>query len=341
KLFEGTDLKTENLTNFVVSVNTETKIVTLTANEGFTIGNQPKLDSTAYTLETLPTVTDLAITAKGTTALNGNQIIDLTSSTASLQLASLQLLFEGNDLTEANLVNFEVSINATNVVTLTAKTNFTISSQAKLDSAAYTVTNINLNITANAVQQLTIAEDTTINAPSTSANAAEQLVILQKLFKDITDTNINYFTFSIKDKVVTLKAKQGFAFGAAGVTGTDVLAAPAYTVEVELGISANPNSIALTGVELIDLEGTNAPKQLAVLIKLFNGVDSTNQTNFTITISGNVVTLTANTGFTFNGNKILNSIAYTVTNINLDIEAETAPQTLSKEQEVLLMSPTT
>ncbi|MGL5522026.1 MAG: hypothetical protein ACRDAW_01995, partial [Metamycoplasmataceae bacterium] len=46
KLFEGTDLKTENLTNFVVSVNTETKIVTLTANEGFTIGNQPKLDST-------------------------------------------------------------------------------------------------------------------------------------------------------------------------------------------------------------------------------------------------------------------------------------------------------
>ncbi|MGL5438333.1 MAG: hypothetical protein ACRDA7_01210 [Metamycoplasmataceae bacterium] len=342
KLFEGDDLKIENINNFDVSVSDQ-NVVTLTAKDNYLINGNKTLVSPAFTIETIPTDQDLAISPKTTSAdLTGIELLDVVGTDKPKQLAVLNKLFDGVDNTKQD--NFTVSLGADNVITLTANKGYIFVDKNSINSPKYNVTNTNINITAEAEQKLTVAEDATINATPSTDNAAAQLVILKKLFKDITDENANYFTFTIKDKIVTLTGKTGFVFGASGTAGTATLVAPAYTVtpnDVDLGITPISASADLTGEELIDVIGTDKPKQLAVLVKLFNGVTKDNQTNFVTTLgSGDVVNLKANNGFTFNGKDTLNSSSYKVTIANLDIEADAA-QKLDKAQEVLLMSQST
>ncbi|MGL5357859.1 MAG: hypothetical protein ACRC9U_02215 [Metamycoplasmataceae bacterium] len=206
KLFAGADFKVENLdSKFTITVDTKNKKVTLTAKSGFTISSQQTLSNT-FIVDNAITPSDLTITAKGTVTLNGDQIINLTSTTAATQLTALKLLFEGEGLTEANLANFDVTVNSsTNIVTLTAKPNFTINTKPTLDSGKYTVRTIALDSYPLKSIQLTSQEIDDLNDP------IKAKPILSRMFSDL---NFSRFTWTVNKtrRIVTLTAKQGFIF---------------------------------------------------------------------------------------------------------------------------------
>ncbi|MGL4183598.1 MAG: hypothetical protein ACRCRP_00500 [Metamycoplasmataceae bacterium] len=326
KLFQGKDFLSGNIDNkFTITFSKSNLEVTLTAKSGYTISGKPTL-SNKFTVDGPITSTNLAITAKsGTITLTETEVANLEGTDNNNKLIALQKLFQGNDLKIENFDNFTISVNkTTQIVTLTAKTNFTINNQNKLDSNRYTLQKnpitTDLKITANSPQFLTQQEDIDIKG----TNAAKQLPILQKLFKGVSSTNQNNFKVTVSaNNAVILTANQGYSFN-----GQQSLSSPIYTIETappvdkNLAITAKKAPV-IESSDIADLQGTNNSAKFNALQKLFQGNDLTtsNLTNFNVAINiqTRIITLTANSGFTFNGGKSLVSYAY---NINLNITAK-------------------
>ncbi|MGL4183600.1 MAG: hypothetical protein ACRCRP_00510 [Metamycoplasmataceae bacterium] len=310
KLFNG--INDTNQNNFTVSINND-NVVTLNAKADYTFGGKPSLSALPFSIETAPVDKNLNITAKlGTIDLTGIELIDVVGQDAAKQLTILAKLFDG--VNSGNQVNFTTTIGSGNIITLTAKNGYKFNGQDSLNSTPYNITNTNINIRSNASVKLSSTEDFTINSQPSPSNKAAQLSVLQKLFTGITEINFNYFTFSIKDKIVTLTAKSGFVFGATVSAGTNTIVSPVYTIEINLDIIAKTNSVELNPLEVFTLEGTNFNDQLPILKKLFEGNDLNieNQVNFSISVSraDSVVTLTAKNGYKFNGQDTLKSAKY-------------------------------
>ncbi|MGL5522023.1 MAG: hypothetical protein ACRDAW_01980 [Metamycoplasmataceae bacterium] len=168
-----------------------------------------------------------------------------------------------------------------------------------------------------------------------------QLPVLQKLFDGIITENQNKFTFVVSNtNVVTLTAIKDYIF----INGKPTIASPAFTIEkpptppadVNLAITANSSNIELTGLEIVDLEGADANKQLVILNKLFTGINATNKNNFTIIFStNNNVFLIAKPGFTFSGKETLNkNYSLKITAINITVR-QAFPNITIKEADVL------
>ncbi|MGL5521801.1 MAG: hypothetical protein ACRDAW_00835 [Metamycoplasmataceae bacterium] len=321
KLFTGGDLTNTNLNKFKVGVNTGNRIVTLTAEANFTFAKGDKtLDSKPYI--NAPTGQDLDITAKSASvALTGQELIDVVGTDLGKSLLVLNKLFDKVNSTKQ--ANFTVSLGSGSVVTLTAKIGYTFNGKPSINSSSYTVTNTNLNITANTEQTLNSFEDERINTAPDQTNAAGQLAILKKLFNGITDANANNFTFTIANKVVTLKAKTGFAFGAPTATGTNTVVALAYKVNTD---TANLNIKAITpkgeitaddyGVLFYGASG-GLPARLTILSKLFSGITIENITRFNYLVQENdkTIRLTGKDGYFFgegsSAQKMITSQKYT------------------------------
>ncbi|MGL5521800.1 MAG: hypothetical protein ACRDAW_00830, partial [Metamycoplasmataceae bacterium] len=218
KLFEGNDLKSENLINFTIIVNETNNTVILTAVRGYTISGQPSLTSNPYIINITPTVTNLQISPKAPARLTGPQIVNLTSTNPKNKLDALKLLFEGADLIESNLINFTVNVSGlpSNTVTLKGKDNFTINSQPEIKTTYTVGDNEELFISSQASSgaiKITQEELNALTKP-TQSNISVQLTALQKLFKGINNLNQTYVTFKVDtfNKTVDLRPKQGFAF---------------------------------------------------------------------------------------------------------------------------------
>ncbi|MGL5522024.1 MAG: hypothetical protein ACRDAW_01985 [Metamycoplasmataceae bacterium] len=287
-----------------------------------------------------PAIVNLTISAKANPQITNTDITALEVGNPSSKLTALQKLFEGKDLISANLKNFSISINkGRKIVTLTAKSGYTIDGKNTLASNVYTEevtppTDTDLKITAKPSPKLTIVQETQLE----TGNDTEKETVLGLLFDPITTENYKNFTFEVNKgtKIVTLTAKKGFVFG-----NSNTLNSNTYTIDTiapkDLTITAKA-SPKLTGIQTIDLLKVDDAKQLIILKELFDGQDltSTNQANFTVSIDNDkkIVTLTAATNFLIGGKTKLDSNLYTVedSRVNISAKSPTAAIKLSQAE---------
>ncbi|MGL5357984.1 MAG: hypothetical protein ACRC9U_02920 [Metamycoplasmataceae bacterium] len=340
KLFGGRDLTSSNQPNFKISVDTDKKIVTLVANQGFTINKQPSLNSSTYILLP-PQIVDLKIKANQKQTLTQKEVDELKSTDPIKQLPILQKLFSG--ITTENQSNFKSEINNSNVVTLTANEGFSFGGEKTISSPAFEIelppVDKNLNITAIATAaSLTKEEESALSGTDMSM----QLNILGKLFtgSDLNSANQINFAVSVDTtkRIVTLTGKNDYT-----ISGNKTLNSTQYNITTN-NIVLNITKITspkLLNSDITILEGTNTTDQLPVLKKLFNGIDNTNIAHITFKLDKNksTVTLTANTGYVFDqSSTTLESDKYTIEpapNINLEITKVNNPVLLSTDIDIL------
>ncbi|MGL5357861.1 MAG: hypothetical protein ACRC9U_02225 [Metamycoplasmataceae bacterium] len=321
KLFIG--VTSTNQVNFKVAVS-ETNVVTLTANSGFSFSGQQILVAPAYTVETPPADKNLIITAIASPSLKESDITDLQGSNNDSKLTALKKLFSGTDLTNSSLANFDVSVNTTNKkVTLTAKQGFIISGGKTLESNEYKLeptlpTVINLNITARAAARVAISD-----IPDLQGNDDnKKFAVLQKLFQgsDLSLANLNKFTISVNtsQRIVTLTPIENHTINNAAKLDSNV-----YTIN--LAITPKRGNLTITPTEVLDLDYVNPSKHLGILQKLFDGADltSANLDKFTIGIIRQGlhpdIYLYAKTGYTFSGSATRNKYASMTEIVNANI----------------------
>ncbi|MGL5438628.1 MAG: hypothetical protein ACRDA7_02735 [Metamycoplasmataceae bacterium] len=328
----------ENYKNFSFTINKDTKIVTLTAKQGFVFGNSDTLNSNAYIIDKPIPAINLKITIKASPKLTPTDIIILEGNYPLVQLPVLQKLFEGEGLISANQDKFTILVDTNKkIVTLKANTGYTINNAEALVSNQYTIdttppTNTNLILTT---QKDPILTKDDINNLLTGTDTTKKLESLKKLFggADLTIANMANFDIDIdqNNKLVTLIAKINYS-----INGEKIFASNPYKDEVTspaIDLTITPtSSVILTNNDVTALEGSNAVAKWTVLEKLFKGKDflSTNiGTKFTITFNkANLeVTLTAETGFTINGQLTLSNVFVIPT--NLIITAKTGTITLT------------
>ncbi|MGL4184075.1 MAG: hypothetical protein ACRCRP_03000 [Metamycoplasmataceae bacterium] len=333
KLFGGTSLTSSNQANFMISVDTEQKIVSLIANPGFSINKKPRIDSTPYVLLSSPII-DLKINANQKQTLTQKEVDDLKSTDISKQLPILQKLFIG--ITAENQKNFKFEIDNNNVVTLTANKGFSFGLEETISAPPFTLEmppvnkNLNINPMANAAS-LIQSDINTLNGTELPA----QLIILKKLFTgpDLKAENQAHFKVSVNEgqRIVTLTCKNDYT-----ISGKPTLNSLPYnliTPDVVLNIT-KITSPKLLNSDIALLEGTNTADQLLVLKKLFNGIDNTNISNITFKLDKNksVVTLTANKGYIFNqSSSTLESDKYIIEPISLTITKVAGTITISEK----------
>ncbi|MGL5357602.1 MAG: hypothetical protein ACRC9U_00880, partial [Metamycoplasmataceae bacterium] len=291
-------------------------------------------------------VKDLIITAKTTSKLTKDDIAALKGANNSAQLAALNKLFGGSGLTSANQDKFIISVDESKkIVTLTAKSGYTINGQNTLASKPYTddvtpPTDTDLKITAQTTAA-TLTETEVTNL--TSTNNKDKLAALQKLFTgaDLKIDNFGNFDVSVnrETRKATLTAKTNFT-----INGNKILDSLPFTIALpedpNLTITAKTEKVELTTIDLLDLSGNEVPKQKIVINKLFNGITDSNFNNFTFAVasSGNNVVLTAKPGFNFSGNQTL-SKNYSPINSAINITVKSGTPRLTKIEIAKLKEP--
>ncbi|MGL5521909.1 MAG: hypothetical protein ACRDAW_01400 [Metamycoplasmataceae bacterium] len=292
----------------------------------------PVLVITSCSGET-PIIVNLNITAKINPNVTETDITTLEGNDLPAQLIALQKLFDGSDLNAENQTKFSILVNkGQRVVTLTAKTGYTINGGSALASNEYTIgtapTVTDLKITAKANPKITKEDVTTLKG----TNLPAQLIALKKLFDGPGLTSENQANFKVAvdetKEIVTLNANTGFT-----INDKSSFDSNKYTIEptvenINLEITAITTSVSLTEAEVANLEGQNNNNKLTVLKRLFSGTGLTpaNLANFDVTVdkTSTTVTLTAKPGFTIGGQNSLKSTAYTLI-MNLDISQKANP----------------
>ncbi|MGL5357860.1 MAG: hypothetical protein ACRC9U_02220 [Metamycoplasmataceae bacterium] len=315
KLFGGPGLIFANQINFKVAVNENQRIVTLIANQGFTINGKPLLESSKYEILSPGETIDLTITATPNVKLTDLEVAALNSSDANLRWAVLAKLFAGADFKAENLDSkFTIAVDTKNKkVTLTAKSGFTISSQQIL-SNTFTIDNsispTDLNITVIANAKLTDNDVTALEGSNSDAKWAA----LEKLFggTDFTSTNQSKFTvtFDKSKSTVTLTAVTGYTIGGnKSLSNTFTIDNSTAPTNLTITVIADAK---LTEAEATALGGQDSTPKWAALKKLFSGSDfipENEDKKFTISIDINnkKVTLTAKSGFVIAGTQSLSN----------------------------------
>ncbi|MGL5438329.1 MAG: hypothetical protein ACRDA7_01190 [Metamycoplasmataceae bacterium] len=306
KLFGGDDLNTLNQANFSVSIDTTKNIVTLTGKNNYTINGNNTLISNPYTIVTTNTV--LNITKIVAPKLLAADIIVLEGTDTAKQLPILKKLFEGSDLNAQNQAHFFISsINIKNkIITLEAKPGYVFDqSSPKLDSNTYSIETIpSKNLIISAIPQAaTLTSDEISTLEGKDFNAS--LPILKRLFtgKDLKVENKDNFSISIDstNNIVTLIGEKGYL-----INNASSLSSTKYNnAKFPLVISKINQSVELTSIEVNTIESASTPDnanaQIAILAKLFIGIDNTNFANlsFSVNEKTNTVFLNANDGYFF------------------------------------------
>ncbi|MGL5205709.1 MAG: hypothetical protein ACRC7B_02230 [Metamycoplasmataceae bacterium] len=201
KLFNLDPSITQEILDVAVTITmnpmtgSQPRIVTLTANRGYNINDQPTLDSNQFTLPVnyMININNIVPTDIKPSDIDGDKFKDFNV---------ISKLFTGPDLTQANLANFdieknEITPNSIFTITLIPKLGYTLNnSTVGLTSLEFTLNIVNLSIS----RQVTIPGDITqedINNP----NIFKSKVFLDKLFDfgTLTQADIdNYLNVTVE-----------------------------------------------------------------------------------------------------------------------------------------------
>ncbi|MGL5357862.1 MAG: hypothetical protein ACRC9U_02230 [Metamycoplasmataceae bacterium] len=330
KLFEGEGLILANQDKFAISIDTNKKTVTLTANTGYTINNAGTLESNVYTIQVTTISLDITV-IQTATSLTETEVANLEGSNADNKLAALKKLFTGNDLTIAHLANFDVTVDkSTTIVTLTAKSGFTIGGQASLKSTPYKLI-INLDITKKANPSLTYTDIANLDGSNSNVNDATKFAILNKVFEGngLIIDNLNKFTIAINknSRTVTLNARQGNT-----IAGANSIPSNSYTINLNIRVKSGNIIIDQTDINNLNSSFANTAK-LTSLQKFFDGSDLTTTRladfNISVNTSTRKVTLNPKSTFIIDGKASLESNEY---NNNLVIAARSGTINLSQTE---------
>ncbi|MGL5522058.1 MAG: hypothetical protein ACRDAW_02210, partial [Metamycoplasmataceae bacterium] len=300
KLFTGAGFVEGNKDKFTSSIDKTNSTVTIKANTGYTINGGETFASNKYIIEATTPNKNLAITAIANPKLTDADMAVLENATVdnTAKWNALAKLFAGEGFVVENKDNFTSSIDkGKSIVTLKANPGYTINGGETFASNVYAVDpavpNKDLVITTLIDPKVTEEE---INSLEVVDNNETKLTSLTKLFQG-NDLNLdNLANLEIKvDKVkflVTLTGINGYTINAQTSLVSNrylIITIPTIT---DLKITAN-GAQKLRPIEETAIKGTDPVAQLSVLQKLFTGITSTNQPNFTVAVSDtNVVTLT-------------------------------------------------
>ncbi|MGL4183603.1 MAG: hypothetical protein ACRCRP_00525 [Metamycoplasmataceae bacterium] len=255
-------------------------------------------------------VVDLVITAKENPTITAADVKTLETAGAitTEKWNVLDKLFAGAGFISGNKEKFDASINTTDaIVTLTAKTGYTLNGKGTFASAKYTVapeiTEVNLDIKVKASPATELTGIQVFNLTSTNTNP--KISDLSQLFDGIDTNNIDKFTVLVNlddltKSTVTLTPVEGYLIG-----GAKTLVSPAFNVKTSyLNITkttTKPLNITQVDEDALAATTPDAAAQLTALNKLFTGVTTGNQNKFTITVdkTAKTVTLTMLPGFAF------------------------------------------
>ncbi|MGL4184135.1 MAG: hypothetical protein ACRCRP_03350 [Metamycoplasmataceae bacterium] len=291
KLFEGVNEK--NINNFTVEqISNET--ITLIANETYFFNSEDiKTLSANYKL-----VKILNIKAKEGINIISSADIEIITSTTNQpkdRVAILSKLFDG--VTEENVNNFKVEKTSNSEITLIANDGFSFGLETfpkiTVDIKFIEVLNVMVNPGINFI----ISEDLDAIV-STTNQLKDRVAALNKIFKGVTEQNINNFKVEkTSSSKITLIANEGFGFGISIV--------PQISSEIEivqiLNIKNKSGIINITqdDIDIITSTTNQLKDRVAALSKLFDGVTEQNINNFKVEKTLTSVTLKANEGFVF------------------------------------------
>ncbi|MGL5521819.1 MAG: hypothetical protein ACRDAW_00925 [Metamycoplasmataceae bacterium] len=295
RLFDG--ISEANFSNIGIEKTSDTEII-LIAKEGFAFGG----DTLSAIKVDIAINSILNITAKpGTINVTNEDIVEIVSmQNTPEKIIALSKLFDG--VNQTNIVNIEAEKTSNTQITLKAKNGFTFGSTSvtgiKVNIRIVTV----LNITPKTVTDNIIEADVQ-EMISTTNTPAQRVTALLKLFEGVTESNVNNFTVAkTSDTMITLTAKEGFAFGAETLSSisANIKVVVVLNIKPKTGINNVTNADIVAMISL-----TNTPEKATALAKIFEGVDQTNVANFTAKKSFDVlITLKANTGFSFSNTSI-------------------------------------
>ncbi|MGL5521812.1 MAG: hypothetical protein ACRDAW_00890 [Metamycoplasmataceae bacterium] len=300
KAFDG--VTEQNIINCTIEIVSDTEI-TLKANPGFAFVS----GGANFISANVRVVQILNITAKsGIINVSNKDIVDmLLVQNSPEKITALSKLFEGVDAT--NVANVEAEEISNTVITLKGKNGYVFGSTG----VSFLTANINIvsiiNISSKSVTT-TITQADIQAMLSTTNSTGERIAALSKLFDGVTPANLPNFTVEqTSDTVITLKAKTGYAFGAA----TEPSISSDIRIITILNIVPNRGTTNVLQAD-VDLMTSNDPKiKVTALSKVFTGVTEGNVNNFVVEKTTNAITLKANQGFAF--------VSSVITSIKADI----------------------
>ncbi|MGL5438324.1 MAG: hypothetical protein ACRDA7_01165 [Metamycoplasmataceae bacterium] len=314
KVFDG--INELNIVNIKAEKTSNNKI-TLRSNPGFYFGTSETTQLTAN----ISIVQILNITTRTTVPnITEEDIAAMLSTTNSLaqRVAALSKLFDG--ITESNVGNFTVERTGT-VIALKAKPGFAFGSTLADSLGA----DINKVITVLNIKPKTgtinVSQAEVDAMASTSNTAAEKAAALLKLFDGVTEGDVDKFTVEKAANSITLKAKEGFAFGFISTTSISAN----YQISTILDIKAKAGTNNVTNQDILDMISiSEIQKRITALSKVFDGINGETVNHVRAERTSEVtITLVATDGFFIGsvGTKSIRSSIRIVTILNISPKA--------------------
>ncbi|MGL5521806.1 MAG: hypothetical protein ACRDAW_00860, partial [Metamycoplasmataceae bacterium] len=330
KVFDG--INESNIVNIKAEKTSNNKI-TLRSNPGFYFGTS---ETTAITAN-ISIVQILNITTRTTVPnITEEDIAAMLSTTNSpaQRVVALSKLFDG--ITESNVGNFTVERTGT-VIALKAKPGFAFGSTLADSLGAdinkvITVLNIKpkggtINVSQAEIDAMT----------STSNTAAQRAAALLKLFDGVTEGDVDKFTVENAANTITLKAKEGFAFGFISTTSISAN----YQIATILDIKPKAGTNNITNQDFLDMISVfEIQKRITALSKLFEGINGETVNHVRAEKTSEItITLVANDGYFIGsvGTKSIISNIRIVTILNISPKANIPDIT---ESDIIAMTST-
>ncbi|MGL5522097.1 MAG: hypothetical protein ACRDAW_02405 [Metamycoplasmataceae bacterium] len=285
KAFNGT-IGPDYTSQFTANWNKDTNIITLTAQPGFEFGNTTSSTNSIISVEITSTPTTLNIDKRNP----ADKIYEGELTTANIGMAILGKLFTGID--NNNFNNFISSWDPTaKTVTLTANEGYEFS-----NSTNTLIFDSIIPITPLEISQ----KQGPISIPLIELmNPTLTHETLMKAFNGTIAPNYaSQFTanWNKDTNIITLTAQPGFEFGNTTSSTNSIISVEITSTSTTLNIDKrNPADKIYEG------ELTTANIGMAILGKLFTGIDNNNFNKFTSSWdpTAKTVTLTANEGYEF------------------------------------------
>ncbi|MGL6124873.1 MAG: hypothetical protein ACRC1F_00060, partial [Metamycoplasmataceae bacterium] len=285
KLFDGNDLNLQNVFNFKATLLTNKPngkmSVLLEAKPGYSFaGTAPKIESEPFDLANI----ELSISKKP--SASGQILSTEIANQDNISIDTLKKLFEGTDLEENNIgdkftVHIEDGANNAKIIVLKATSGFSFAGgDNELKSEEFLVTTV-LDISPVDVIPTDIKFIDLMNS------GYEDIKILEKLFKNIKESDIPNITIEMtnKDKVgehiITLTANSNYTFidGNGGVISN--ISVTFTSIDVVLAISQKVDAITS-----IPFDSNENLEDITFLELYFNGLNAGNMNNFSIAFEG-------------------------------------------------------
>ncbi|MGL5732558.1 MAG: hypothetical protein ACRCXE_00585, partial [Metamycoplasmataceae bacterium] len=319
KVFNG--VTSDNIRNMDVTIQTvilgSAYTITLKANDGYTINNNPTLTSQTFTLP----IEDIIITKK----TDSPQEIIVTEVTGDnlKRLSTLQKFFNLGDLTQNEIdeiftASLDQVVGSDNyVITLSANAGFSINGEVELLSNEFTIEAQSLNIQKGT----NIPKD--LKPGDITKDKLKTLSLLSKVFigPDLTQYNIdNNLEVELNTLVegavysITLRAKPLYS-----INGLPELDSSEFTLELNIIVTAK--TLEPSDITKEDIDNNNY-KSFVTLQKLFNFDASITADIMDLAVTSSLihmnetgetaVRMTVNPGFTINNQLSITSNYFSV-----------------------------